>query len=415
MKTQQAADSPWLTLVGLSEAGWAGLAEDARAAVLSAQLLVGGERHLNHVPNVPGQERLVWPSPIQAGVDAIVARAGSPVCILASGDPFWYGIGATLSRHLPPNAWRSLPGPSAFSLAAARMGWPLQDVFCLSVVARDVHRLRPSLAPGRRLLILSEDGSSPADIASLLVSCGFGASPVVVLEALGGDEEGRLQATALTWPKAPVHKLNTVAVECVASVAGAGLSRVAGRPEQTFAHDGQISKREIRAVILAHLAPKGGEHLWDIGAGSGAVCIEWLLADRVNRATAVEVRRERLENVTANGRAFGVGNLNCIAGRAPAVLEGLDRPHAVFIGGGISDPQLLSKCWQALLPGGRLVATVVTLEGEAALLQAQQHYGGHLIRSALERAEPLGGFTGWTPARTVTLWWATKDLKNEAT
>jgi precorrin-6Y C5,15-methyltransferase (decarboxylating) len=407
MKPQQAApsaDAPWVTLVGLSEAGWAGLGEDARAAVLTAELLVGGQRHLDHVPAVAGQQRLVWPSPIQAGIEAILARAGRPVCVLASGDPFWFGIGATLCRHLPAHALRSLPGPSAFSLAAARMGWPLQDVQCVSVVARDINRLRLAFAPGRRLLILSEDGDSPAAIARLLVSCGFGASRLVALEALGGQAEGRVEATAQEWGDTRVHKLNTLAVECVPHLPSAGLSRVPGRAEENFCHDGQISKCEIRALILAHLAPRGGEHLWDVGAGSGAVSVEWLLADPANRATAVEVYQERLNNVAANARAFGVSNITCVAGRAPQALEGLDRPHAIFIGGGISDPELLEQCWQALLPGGRLVATVVTLEGEAALLRARDTLGGQLIRVSVERAEPLGGFTGWRPARTVTLW-----------
>lgn len=413
MKPEQAAasehenpcNSPWVTLVGLSEAGWAELGEQARAAVLTAELVIGGQRHLDHMPAVEGQQRLVWPSPIQAGIDAILARAGRPVCVLASGDPFWYGIGATLSRHLPSQVLRSLPGPSAFSLAAARMGWPLQDVQCLSVVARDINRLRNAFAPGRRLLILSENGESPAAIARLLVGCGFGSSHLVALEALGGNAEGRREATAREWGATRVHELNTLAVECVPHLSGAGLSRAPGRAEADFTHDGQISKREVRAVILAHLAPRGGEHLWDVGAGSGAVSVEWLLADPTNRATAVEVRRERLVNVAANAQTFGVSNITCVAGRSPEALKGLDPPHAIFIGGGISDPETLAECWGALLPGGRLVATVVTLEGEAALLKAKDIYGGHLVRLSVERSEALDSFTGWRPARTVTLWY----------
>lgn len=396
--------SPWVTLVGLSEAGWAELGEEARAAVLTAQLLLGGQRHLDHVPAVAGQQRLAWPSPIKAGIDAILAHEGQPVCVLASGDPFWFGIGATLSRYLPSRALRSLPGPSAFSLAAARMGWPLQDVECVSIVARDIHRLRTVFAPGRRLLILSEDGESPSAVARLLVACGFGASRMVALEALGGPAERRHEATALSWGDATVHKLNTLALECVPQVSGAGISRTPGRPEADFHHDGQISKREVRAVILAHLAPRGGEHLWDLGAGSGAVSVEWLLSDPANRATAVEMRRERLANVAANAEAFGVGQLTCVAGRVPDALQGLDPPHAIFVGGGISDGEVLAQCWRALLPGGRIVATVVTLEGEMALLSARETYGGQLVRIAVERSEALGGFTGWRPARTVTLW-----------
>lgn len=396
--------APWVTVVGLGEAGWAGLAEESRAAVLAAELLVGGQRHLDHVPEVEGQERLVWPSPIAAGIEAILAREGRPVCVLASGDPFWFGIGATLSRYLPPEALLSLPGPSAFSLAAARLGWPLQDVHCHSVVARDLDRLRPVFAPGRRLLILSEDGDSPARIARLLTSAGFGSSRLVALEAMGGPLEGRREALACDWKAEPVHRLNTLAVECRPQSRTQGLSRTPGRAEADFRHDGQISKREVRAVILSYLAPRGGEHLWDLGAGSGAVSVEWLLADPANRATAVEARADRLVNIAANARAYGVGHLACVEGRTPEVMSQLGAPDAIFIGGGITGEGTLAACWQALPEGGRMVASAVTLEGEAALLAAHARYGGELTRLAVDRSEPLGGFTGWRPLRPVTLW-----------
>lgn len=401
---QKSQSQAWLTLVGLTESGWTGLSEEARAAVLSAELLVGGQRHLEHMPEVAGQERLAWPSPIQQGIEVILARAGRPVCVLASGDPFWFGIGATLSRHLPPAAMRCLPGPSAFSLACAQLGWALQDVHCLSVVARDLERLRTAFAPGRRLLILSEDGKSPEQIARLLVNDGFGASPMIALEAMGGADAARQQATAAAWGTRAVHKLNTLAVECRADRPGAVRSRTPGRSEAEFAHDGQISKREVRAVILALLAPRGGEHLWDVGAGSGAVSVEWLLSDRANRATAVEAHPERLNKITANAHTFGVTHLHTVAGRAPQALAGLAPPDAVFIGGGLTEPGLLDACWQALSPGGRLVASAVTLEGEAVIQAAQARLGGELVRLSVERSEPLGGFTGWRPLRAVTLW-----------
>ncbi|WP_416398691.1 precorrin-6y C5,15-methyltransferase (decarboxylating) subunit CbiE [Allohahella sp. A8] len=414
MKNQQTSpayaettsEEGWLTLVGLSEAGWAGLAEDARAAVLGAEVLFGGARHLAYVPEVDGQVRKAWPSPIQPGLEELMTYAGRPVCVLASGDPFWFGIGATLSRYLPAGAMRSLPGPSAFSLAAARMGWPLQDCHCFSVVARDIDRLRAVLSPGRRLLVLSEDGNSPARVARLLVSAGYGDSQMVALQSMGGASETRCERTASAWGDTAVHKLNTLAIECRSRLAGHGCSRVPGRDENEFTHDGQISKREIRAVILAYLAPRGGEHLWDLGAGSGAVSIEWLLADAANTATAVEVKEKRVAQIMANAQSFGVGHLQCIAGRTPAALSGLVKPDAIFIGGGITEAKLLDLCWQALSAGGRCVASAVTAEGEAALIAARARYGGALVRLAVERSEALGRFTGWRPLRTITLWHA---------
>ena len=400
------SDGAWLTLVGLSEGGWAGLAEDARAAVLGAEILFGGARHLEHAPEVAGQLRKAWPSPIKAGIEELITYSGRSVCVLASGDPFWFGIGATLSRYLPAGAMISLPGPSAFSLAAARMGWPLQDCHCLSIVARDIDRLRAVLSPGRRLLILSENGSSPAKVARLLVEAGYGASSVAALESMGGASETRHESTASAWGETEVHQLNTLAIECRSEIAGHGRSRVPGRDENQFCHDGQISKREIRAVILAYLAPKGGEHLWDLGAGSGAVSIEWLLADAANTATAVEVQEARVAKIIANAQSFGVGHLQCVTGRTPAALDGLLKPDAIFIGGGVTEPNLLDLCWQALAEGGRCVASAVTAEGEAALSAARARYGGDLVRLAVERSEALGRFTGWRPLRTITLWHA---------
>lgn len=400
--------SQWLTLVGLDESGWAGLSEAAREAVQAAELLVGGERHLAHVPVVAGQQRLVWPSPIQQGIDVIGDWAGRRVCVLASGDPFWFGIGATLARHFPPQQMRTLPGPSAFSLAASRLGWSLQQVQCCSVVAREPQRLVSRLAPGRRLLVLSEDGASPAVVARMLCAAGFGASRLVVMESLGGPEERISEGLARDWGESSWGALNTLAVECRLDEPGGGLSRAPGRDEAAFFHDGQISKREIRAVVMALLAPRGGERLWDLGSGSGAVAVEWLLADAGNSATVVDRREDRLSHAADNAAHYGVGPLECVAGDIVEVVPQLAAPDAIFIGGGASGDGVLDQCWQALPVGGRLVATAVTTEGEAALLAAHARYGGQLTRLSVDRSEPLGGFSGWRALRPITLWSAVR-------
>lgn len=404
---------PWLSLVGMSESGWAGIAEEGRAAIAQASLLVGSQRQLHHVPEQVGQRRMLWPSPIQAGIDEILKHQGQQVCVLASGDPFWFGIGATLSRHLPHGAIRSLPGASAFSMAAARQAWPLQDCLCLSLVARDPENLRRAFAPGRRLLVLSENGSSPARLAELLCEAGFANSPLWAWQRMGGEAETCRQALAKDWRDTQVDALNTVAVECVPSRVDAGMSRSAGRPEDDFIHDGQISKREVRAVILAYLAPKGGEHLWDLGGGSGAVSVEWLLADQHNSATVVERREDRCLNIQANAKRFGLPQLHCVQGDCSDVIADLAPPSAVFIGGGVTSDGLLERCWQALSVGGRIVASAVTIEGEAALISACQHYGGNLSRIAVERSEALGGFKSMTPQRSVTIWHANKTLNEK--
>ena len=405
------APQRWLSLVGLCEAGWHGLDEAARAAVTGAAFVIGGQRHLDHLPAVPGQCREAWPTPFSEGVERIRQWQGQPVCVLASGDPFWYGVGATLARTFPPEVMACHPGPSAFSLAAARLGWPLQSVHCHSLVARDPDRLRSALAPGRRLLVLSNDEQSPEAVCELLVDRGYGASRVTVLEALGGPEERLAETIAEQGLNQPVARLNTLAIECEVDDPEESGSRVPGRPGDAFTHDGQISQPEVRAVVMARLAPRGGEHLWDLGAGSGAVAVEWLLADPANRATAVEQRPERVANVRENARRHGVGHLEALEGDTLSVMPSLACPDAVFIGGGATGEGVIDSAWSALPVGGRCVATAVTTEGEVALLTAQGRYGGQLTRLSVDRTAPLGRFNGWQSDRPITIWSATKSLQ----
>ena len=399
----------WLSIVGLSEAGWEALGEAARAAVTGAEFVIGGQRHLDHLPAISGQQREAWPSPFSEGVERIRQWRGKPVCVLASGDPFWYGVGATLARTFPPEVMACHPGPSAFSLAAARLGWPLQSVHCHSLVARDPDRLRSALAPARRLIVLSNDEHSPQAVCELLADSGYGASRLTVLEALGGPGERGSDTTAKEGLSHPVARLNTLAIECEADEPGCATTRVPGRPGEAFTHDGQISQPEVRAVVMAGLAPRGGEHLWDLGAGSGAVAVEWLLADQANSATAVEQRADRVANVRENARRHGVGHLTAVEDDTLSVMASLARPDAVFIGGGASREGVIDRAWSALPAGGRCVATAVTTEGEAALLAAQGRYGGQLTRLSVDRTEPLGRFTGWQSDRPITIWSATKS------
>lgn len=398
----------WLSVVGLGEDGWDGLSPAARAIVEGAELLVGGARHLALVPEKAEQERLAWPSPLSDAYPLLLARRGRPTCVLASGDPSWFGVGAMLSRLIPPAEMLVVPAPSAFSLAAARLGWALQDTVCLSVHGRPLELVLPHLQPGARLLALSWDGATPATLAVLLRERGFGASRLVALEHMGGPRERAIEATADDWTAERVADLNTLAVECVAGPDARVLPRAAGLPDDWFDHDGQITKREVRAVTLSLLAPRRGELLWDVGAGSGSIGIEWMLADPANRAVAVEARADRARRIPANAAAFGVPGLNLVVGPAPGSLAGLPAPDAVFIGGGLTVPGVPEACWAALKPGGRLAANAVTLESEAALVEWHKRVGGQLIRLAVSRAEPLGGFLGWQPLRPVVLWTAVK-------
>jgi precorrin-6Y C5,15-methyltransferase (decarboxylating) len=392
---------PWLIIVGVGDDGLAGLSPAARAIIDTAEVIVGGARHLAMVPKTT-TERLLWQQPFTDTIATIAARRGQRVVVLASGDPMWYGAGATLARHFPREEMAVFPHPGAFSLAAARLGWPLAECVTLSLHGRPLDALRLHLAEGRRLLILSEDGATPANVARLMTACGWGPSLITVLEHLGGAAEATRNATAAEWGERHVADLNTIALECRAAPGTRGLSRLAGLPDDAYEHDGQLTKREIRAATLAALAPLPGELLWDVGAGCGSIAIEWLRADDQVSAIAIERDAARAAMIARNAAMLGVPRLQIVPGAAPAALTGLPPPDAVFIGGGLGDRRLLPAVWQALRPGGRLAANVVSTDGERALLDWHAAHGGALTRLAVSRAEPLGGHLGWRPLAPVT-------------
>ena len=398
---------PWLAIVGIGADGIAGLNAAARTLVDTAEILVGGERHLAMVPS-GGGERLTWQRPFSDTIGAIAARRGRRVVVLASGDPSWYGVGAVLARHFPIGEMTILPHPGAFSLAAARLGWAIADCAVLSLHGRPVDTLRLHLAPHRRLLLLSEDGTTPRAVAHLLTELGWGPTRLTVFEHLGGPREAMLSEDAQHWGERRTADLNTIAVECRAGPEARPLSRFAGLPDDAFEHDGQLTKREVRAMTLAVLAPLPGERLWDVGAGCGSIAIEWLRAIEGGDAVAIERDPDRAAMIARNAAALGVPGLNIVTGTAPQVLAGLDAPDAVFIGGGISDPELLPTAWDALRPGGRLVANIVSLAGERMLLDWQARSGGLLTRIAVSHVAPLGTQEAWRPLLPVTQLAATK-------
>jgi precorrin-6Y C5,15-methyltransferase (decarboxylating) len=401
---QTAAAPRWLSIVGIGEDGIAGLTEVARGLVSSAEIVFGGKRHLGlAAPLIRGAVR-PWPSPFERAVAEVLAQRGRQVCVLASGDPYFYGIGALLARHVEPNETMVVPAPSAFSLAAARLGWPLADCALVSLHGRELDRVRPHLQPGARVLALTSDGDGPAALAGLLAAAGFGTSRLTVLEALGGPRERIRAATAAEFDCCQIDPLNTVAIEVAAQDGARIIARAPGLPDAMFEHDGQITKREVRAVTLSSLAPRRGELLWDVGAGAGSVAIEWMLADPSLRAIAIEAQADRAARIRRNAASFGVPGLEIVQGAAPDSLAGLPAPDAIFVGGGASDPGVLDAVLAALRGGGRLVVNAATLQTEALLLARHSAMGGELIRIAIARAEPVGGMTAFRPALPVTQW-----------
>jgi len=404
---KSAAAAPWLSIVGLGEDGLAGLSPAARALVDAAEVLIGGERHLAMLPD-DGRERHAWSSPLLALVEDILGRRGQAVCVLATGDPLAYGIGATLVKRVPLEEMTILPGVSAFSLAAARMGWSLPEVACLTLHGRPPALLTSYLQPDAKLLILSDGADTPAAVAARLCAAGAGDSEITALSHMGGPLESRIDGTAAAWGAPEVPAFNTLAVICRFAAGTTPLPRVPGLPDEAFRHDGRMTKREQRAVTLAALAPMPGQLLWDVGAGCGSVAVEWMRAAPRTEAVAVERKKARIAMIAENAEALGTPLLRIVEGEAPAALAGLSAPDAVFLGGGLTTPQLLTDCWAALKPGGRLVANAVTLEGEQVLLAWQRDHGGSLSRIAVSRAEAVGAFHGWRPLMPVTHYAAVK-------
>jgi precorrin-6Y C5,15-methyltransferase (decarboxylating) len=387
-----------IAVVGIGVDGWDGLSPAARAEVEAAQVLMGNARQLEMVPG--GYERIAWPSPMLPALPGLFeANRHRRVCVLASGDPMFHGIGSTLIRLLGRDRVRIVPHPSSVSLACARLGWAVDDVEVVSMVARPVELLHPVLAPGRRVLVL---GSTPLAVRDLLAGRGYGSSVVTVLERLGGP--GERVHDDLSY----VDPLHVLAIECVGT---AVLSRAPGLPDDAYEHDGQLTKREVRAVTLAQLAPAPGQLLWDVGAGAGSIAIEWARVHPACRAFGIEHHPERAERIGRNARNLGVPGVHVVVGKAPEALADLERPSAVFIGGGLTVPGVVEACWAALPPGGRLVANAVTMESEAVIARWHPELGGDLTRIAVNRGSPVGGFTGWRPHMPVTMWAVTKEAE----
>jgi precorrin-6Y C5,15-methyltransferase (decarboxylating) len=394
----------WLSIVGIGEDGVEGLSSVALQLIRSAELVVGGARHLELASELIRGRRLAWPSPISDAFPEIERHRGRAVAILASGDPFHFGVGKQITAFVQADEFICLPQPSAFSLAAARMGWPLQDVSLVTLHGRALNGIIRHLQPGARILALSWDSATPRKLSELLTTHRMGKSRMTVLEAMGGARERIRHATASNFDIEEIQPLNTIAIEMVAELEAIIIHLAPGLDDDFFEHDGQLTKREVRAVTLSSLQPLQGQLLWDIGLGAGSVAIEWLLRHPSLRAIGIEARSDRAGRAARNAAGLGVPELEIVQGRAPDALAGLTRPDAVFIGGGMMDDGVFDAAWSALKPGGRLVANAVSLETEARLAGYFQHFGGDLVRLQVARADGVGAMSGWRPAMPVTQW-----------
>jgi precorrin-6Y C5,15-methyltransferase (decarboxylating) len=394
-----------IEVVGLSARGWQDLPERLRATIRYAEVLLGSRRHFNLIPSFPDQQRLPWPTPLREGLPTLLSQVGDRrVVALASGDPLVAGIGSTLVDMLGADAVHIHPAVSSVALARARMGWPEETTELIRLRGGDLDGVRRYLFPGQCLIILSRDGDSPAKVAQLVTDAGYGDSTITVLGDLDTEAESRLVVMARDWTgRAPT--LNVICVACAG--AGSAASLAPGLPDDIFDHDGQLTKRDLRAAALARLMPRPGELLWDVGAGAGSIAIEWLRTDSRCRAIAIERDGDRVKRIRGNAEALGVPGLDVLHGEAPDALTSLEMPDAVFVGGG-GTFETLEQAWSALRGGGRLVVHAVTQETEVIIVDCWHRYGGQLTRHSVEHLEPIGRYHRWRPARPVVQWSAIK-------
>lgn len=349
-----------------------------------------------------------WRSPkLESMIAQTLEHRGTPTILLASGDPLWFGFGATLTRHLSPTEYRVTPHASSFQYAAARQRWPLQNIVTLSLHARPAELLHPHIAPGNRILALTTDATTAPHVARLLVERGYPRSMLTILENLGGPTERVTHAEALGF-SLPIGDFYVLAIDCVADHGTSILSAVPGLPDDAFLNDGQLTKREVRAATLARLAPYPGALLWDVGAGCGSIGIEWTRAARDAQAIAFEREGERLQMIAVNAANLGTPGLRIESGDAPDSLVGMPTPDAIFLGGAVADEALFHSCWTALRPGGRFVANAVTLDAEQALYARQSRLGGELVRIDIAGLDAIGSQRVLRPRLPVTQWSVTK-------
>ncbi|MEO0329862.1 MAG: precorrin-6y C5,15-methyltransferase (decarboxylating) subunit CbiE [Pseudomonadota bacterium] len=394
--------APWLDIIGIGEDGVEGLNPDTRAILAEAEIIIGGDRHHTLIPDLKA-ERVRWPTPFDAMIDVIRSYRGRKLVILVTGDPLWYSVGARITKAIPAEEIRFHPQLSAFQLAASRLGWSLADCETLTIHGRADSQIIPHIAPNVRLIILTQDRTSPDAVAKILIERGYGDSCMRVLAAMGGENELYFEDVACKWSNS-VPDFHTLAVECIGGPDAQVYGRIGGLPDDAFLHDGQMTKRVVRAATLSALTPYPDAILWDVGAGCGSIAVEWMRAARGAMAVAIEPVESRVAMIRENAKNLGTEKIRIVEGNAPAALNGLGRPDAVFIGGGLTGEGVFEICWETLRDGGRLVANAVTIESEAKLLELQASYGGELSRINVQQAEPVGRFMGWKPFMPVTQW-----------
>ncbi len=398
----------WLSIIGVGEDGFDRLSKPARALLEQAEVLVSSQRIFNLLGDCD-KERITWSNNFSETVEKILALKPRKVCILATGDPMFFGIGSTLTRYVSADETDVVPSLSIFSLICAKMMWSQSDAVAISLHGREINSLLRFLHPAAKLVLLSHDNQTPKKVAELLCHVGYEKSKMQVFEHLDGEQETISQTTTDEFALDNISGFNTIALECNAEQAKLPVSRIPGLADHYFSSDGVMTKQHVRALTLCSLAPKSGETLWDVGAGSGTIAIEWLRSVEGTKAYAIEQLPERIDYIHQNANKLGTPELNIIESVADSqTLRKLPEPDAIFIGGGSSDYELIHYCWERLKPNGRLVINSVSVDAEQNLLRAVKEFGGELSRIAVEHLQSLGKQQAWKPERTISHYYVLK-------
>ncbi|MBX7145930.1 MAG: precorrin-6y C5,15-methyltransferase (decarboxylating) subunit CbiE [Alphaproteobacteria bacterium] len=393
--------NPWLTIIGLNQKGIGTLSADAQHALHHAEIVVAAQKYHDYFPELK-TERWIWRRPLKRTLDALEKVRGKKVVVLATGDPMWFGVGVSLSKRFLPHEMSIIPGISAFSLVCARLGWSISTTVCITMHGRPINQLVNFLAPHQRLILLSHDQTTPSKIANLLTERGYGSSKMIVFSDMNSLSEKYIEGLAKNNNFLDCSDFNTIAIECSEGEVNSLMPLTIGLPDDVFHHDGQLTKYKIRTLTLSALMPMPNQTLWDIGAGCGSISIEWARYHSTMKSYAIEKNEKRCQFIKENSDSFGLSNIDILSGTAPEILNNLEKPDAIFIGGGLLEKNMIDICWQALKKSGRLVINTVTIESEQEILKIYKNLGGKLSKISIEQPDLLGELTVWRKSMPVT-------------
>ena len=393
-------NKPWITIIGINQDDISTLNKLALKALSESDIIIGAERHKKKFKNYKKEFRN-WPNPFQKLIPDLKKKRGKKIVLLVSGNAFWFGLGTSIALEFKRDEWQCFQAPSSFSLASAEMGWNMENILFFGLHAKKNNMIRSYLAPKVKLIVLLKEGRSVKALTNFFTNIGFGDSKFTIFESLGFKNYRKREVLAKKNTIKNINHPVCVAIETEGD--GLVVPKNSGKPDYFFKNDGQITKQYIRSITLSSLSPKPYEHLWDFGSGSGSIAIEWLLSDKTTTATAVEIDKERVKFISENCETFGINRLNIINNDINKVIRKLNKPNAIFIGGGFNE-KLFKKVWNLIPNNTRIVVNSVTIETESCITKLSNIYGGKLLKIELSTVREVGKSHAWSNNYPIVQW-----------